>query len=76
MGTALAIELIAEHSLKGILDDIMSGIGFEEGLYFFHELIIELVGIGLDGGVDGYSLIGDVGLTEFSGCDAAAVAVF
>ena len=39
MGTSLAVKLVAEHSLKGIFDDLMSTICLQEGLYFLHQLI-------------------------------------
>ena len=75
MWAALTIELITQHSFEGVLDDIMSPIGFQKCLYFFHELIVELISIGLDHGVDGYALICDKGLAKFPGGDASSIAV-
>ena len=76
MRTSLAVELIAEHSFEGVLDDVVSAIGFEERLYFLHQLIVKLVCIRLDCRIYGNSFISYVGLTELSCCYAATAAVF
>lgn len=75
MRAALTIELIAQHSFKGVLDDIVSAIGLQKGLYFFHELVVELIGVGLDHWIDGYALVCDEGLAKFPGGDTSSIAV-
>jgi hypothetical protein len=73
--TALAVELIAEHALKGVLDDIMAIVGLEEGFYFFHKLIEKFIGIALHHRIYGHAFIGDKALTEFLDVCAAVAAV-
>ena len=72
---ALTIELIAQHPFKGILDDIVSSIGLQKSLYFLHQLIVELIGVRLDHGIDGYAFVRDERLAKFPGGDASSVAV-
>ena len=76
MGTSLAVELIAEHTLESILNDIMPIFFLKEGLYFFHQLVEKLVSIALDNWVYRGSFISNERIAEFFCIEASICAMF
>jgi hypothetical protein len=66
MGTPFTIQLVAEHPLEGVLNDVMSLVFLQKGLYLFHQLIEKLISIALYHRVDRQSFVSDEGFAEFT----------